>query len=57
MNHHSTQPSGRTTSSCQTPEHPIIRGFLDGTAGLFDISLRRDQRRFTLAVRGLDGGH
>ena len=36
MNHHSTQPHGRPTSS-QTSEHPFIRGFLDGAAGLFDI--------------------
>jgi hypothetical protein len=37
MNHHSTQPRGCTTSSRQTSEHPFIRGFLDGTVGLFDI--------------------
>jgi hypothetical protein len=36
MNHQGTQ-HGRDTSSRQVPEHPFIRGFLDGTAGLFDI--------------------
>jgi hypothetical protein len=37
MSHQDIQLNGRTTTSRQTPEHPFIRGFLDGTAGLFDI--------------------
>lgn len=37
MNPQSTQRHDHTTSSRQTPQHPFIRGFLEGTAGLFDI--------------------
>jgi hypothetical protein len=37
MNPQSAQPHGRTAFSRRTREHPFIRGFLYGTAGLFDI--------------------
>ena len=36
MNNHGTQSHDRITSR-QTPRHPFIRGFLEGTAGLFDV--------------------
>lgn len=37
MKHPNTQAHRCTSSSRQTPERPFIRGFVDGTVGLFDI--------------------